>query len=70
MGKRVKVYTFTGWDTLSQQSINLPIPIRGTAEFIKELGGELIEESAIEVDEDQVVDGIYYSPQRRSVLRL
>ena len=69
MGKRVKVYTFTGWDTLSQQSISLPIPIRGTAEFIKELGGELIEESVIEVDEDQVVDGIYYSPQRSSVLR-
>lgn len=70
MGKRVKVYRFTGWDTLSQQSINLPIPIRGTAEFIKELGGELIEESAMEVDEDQVVDGIYYAPQRRSMLRL
>lgn len=70
MGKLVRVYKFTGWDTMSQRSMSLPIPIMGTADFIKELGGELIEESAIEVDEDEVVEGIYYSPQRKSILRL
>lgn len=70
MGKRVMVYKFTGWDTLSQVRMSLPIPIRATADFIKEIGGELIDESAIEVDEDDVVEGIYYSPQRDSILRL
>lgn len=70
MGKRVKVYKFTGWDTLSQGSMSLPIPIRATADFIKEIGGELIDESAIEVDEDEVVEGIYYLPQRKHILRL
>lgn len=70
MGKRVMVYKFTGLDTLSQQSMSLPIPIWGTADFINELGGELIEESAMEVDEDDVVEGIYFSSQRKSILRL
>lgn len=70
MGKRVKVYKFTGWDTLSQQSVSLPIPVWGTAEFIKELGGELIDDSAIEVDEDDVVEGVYFPPQRERILRL
>lgn len=70
MGKRITVYKFTGWDTLSQRSMSLPIPIWGTADFIKELGGEPIEESAMEVDEDDVVEGIYFSPQRKSILRL
>ena len=70
MGKRVMVYKFTGWDTMSLRSMSLPIPIWGTADFIKELGGELIEESAMEVDEDDVVEGIYFSSQRNSILRL
>ena len=70
MGKRVMVYKFTGWDTMSQQSMSLPIPIWGTADFIKELGGEPIDESAMEVNEDDVVEGIYFSPQRKSILRL
>lgn len=70
MGKRVMVYKFTGWDTLSQQSMSLPIPVWGTADFIKELGGELIDGSAMEVDEDEVVEGVYFPPQRKSVLRL
>ena len=34
MGKRVKVYKFTGWDTLSQQSMSLPIPVWGSADYI------------------------------------
>jgi len=70
MGKRVMVYKFTGWDTVSQRSMSLPVPIWGTADFIKELGGELIDESAIEVDEDDVVEGVYFPPQRESILRL
>ena len=70
MGKRVMVYKFTGWDTVSQRSMSLPVPIWGTADFIKELGGELIDESAIAVDEDDVVEGVYFPPQRESILRL
>src|SRR3569832_2264660 len=66
MGKRVMVYKFTGWDTVSLRSMSLPVPIWGTADFIIELGGELIDESAIEVDEDDVVEGVYFPPQRES----
>src|SRR3569832_1813601 len=36
MGKRVMVYKFTGWDTVSQRSMSLPVPIWGPADFIKE----------------------------------
>src|SRR3569833_4019062 len=63
MGKRVKDYKFTGWDTVSQRSMSIPVPIWGTAEFIKELGGELIDESVFVVVVVVVVVGVYFPTQ-------
>src|SRR3569832_1934828 len=70
LGLCVLVYKFSVCVTVSLRSMSLPVPIWGSADFIKELGGELIDESAIAVDEDDVVEGVYFPPQRESILRL